>query len=127
EPRAARCEGRQVVMRLEGDSLLIDGALTLATVPALAAAVRDHLRQGVRVIDFRGVTEVDSSAVALALEWLRQAAEGGGALRLANLPAAVQNLAKLYGGSGLLQPAASRSAGREATAIPPRTGAATAN
>jgi len=94
-------------MRLEGDSLLIDGALTLATVPALAGAVRDHLQQGVRVIDFRGVTEVDSSAVALALEWLRQAAEGGSALRLANLPAAMQNLAKLYGVSELLQPASS--------------------
>ena len=94
-------------MRLEGDSLLIDGALTLATVPGLAGAVRDHLRQGVRVIDFRGVTEVDSSAVALALEWLRQAAEGGSALRLANLPSAMQNLAKLYGVSELLQPASS--------------------
>src|SRR5262249_58106751 len=85
EPRAARREGRQVVMRLEGDSLLIDGALTLATVPALAGAVRDHLRQGVRVIDFRGVTEVDSSAVALALEWLRQPPPRASALRLPHL------------------------------------------
>jgi len=94
-------------MRLDGDAVVIEGALTLATVPGLAGAVRDHLRQGVRVIDFRGVTEVDSSAVALALDWLRQAAEGGGALRLANLPAAMQNLAKLYGVSELLQPASS--------------------
>ena len=94
-------------MRLEGDALLLDGAVTLATVPVLAAAVRDHLRNGARVIDFRGVTEVDSSAVALALEWLRQAAEGGGTLQFANLPVAMQNLAKLYGVSELLQPASS--------------------
>jgi len=55
------------------------------------------LRQGVRVVDFRSVTDVDSAAVALALEWLRSAAESGRGLRLANLPAAMQNLAKLTG------------------------------
>jgi phospholipid transport system transporter-binding protein len=93
-------------MRLEGDALVIEGALTLATVPGLAGAARDHLRQGARVVDLRGVTEVDSSAVALALEWLRLAAESGSPLRFANLPVAMQNLAKLYGVSELLQPAA---------------------
>lgn len=92
-------------MRLEGDALVIEGALTLATVPALAGAARDPLRRGARVVDLRGVTEVDSSAVALALEWLRQAAEAGNSLRFANLPVAMQNLAKLYGVSELLQPA----------------------
>ena len=90
--------------RLDGEALVLEGALTLATVSALAAGVRDQLRQA-RVIDFRGVTEVDSAAVALALEWLRQAAESGSALRFANLPVAMQNLAKLYGVSELLQPA----------------------
>ena len=92
-------------MRLEGDALVVEGALTLATVPALAAAAREHLRQGARVVDLRGITEVDSSAVALALEWLRQATESGSSLRFANLPVAMQNLAKLYGVSELLQPA----------------------
>ena len=94
-------------MRRDGDSLYLEGALTLATVSGLASAVRDELRQGARVVDFRGVTEVDSSAVALALEWMRGAAESRTALRLANLPAAMQNLAKLYGVSELLQPASS--------------------
>jgi phospholipid transport system transporter-binding protein len=95
------------VIRREGDSLLIEGALTLSTVSGLASEVRDHLRQGARVIDLRGVSEVDSSAVALALEWLRQAAESGPGLRFVNLPVAMQNLAKLYGVSELLQPASS--------------------
>jgi len=48
---------------------------------------------------------VDSAAIALALEWLRQAEESKTALRFANLPAAMQNLAKLYGVSELLQSA----------------------
>jgi len=93
------------VIRRDGDSLFLEGALTLGTVSSLAGAVRDHLRQGARVVDFRGVSEVDSSAVALALEWLRQAAESKTGLRFANLPAAMQNLAKLYGVSELLQSA----------------------
>ena len=95
------------MIRREGDSLLIEGALTLATVSGLAGEARDHLRQGVRVIDLRGVSEVDSSAVALALEWLRQAAEAKPGLRFVNLPVAMQNLAKLYGVSELLQPGSS--------------------
>lgn len=94
-------------MRLDDDAVVLEGALTLATVSGFAGAVRDGLRQGAHVIDFRGVTEVDSAAVALALEWLKQAAESGSALRFTNLPAAMQNLAKLYGVSELLQPASS--------------------
>ena len=95
------------MIRREGDSLILEGPVTLDTVPALIGAVEENMRQGVRVVDFREVTEVDSAAVALALEWLRQAAESKTGLRLANLPAAMQNLAKLYGVSELLQSASS--------------------
>jgi len=95
------------VIRRDGDSLFVEGALTLGTVSEVAGAVREHLGQGVRVVDFGNVTEVDSAAVALALEWLRQAAEGKTGLRYANLPVPMQNLAKLYGVSELLQPASS--------------------
>jgi phospholipid transport system transporter-binding protein len=94
------------VIRREGDSLILEGAVTLDTVPALIGAAEENL-QGVRVVDFRDVTEVDSAAVALALEWLRRAGEGKTGLRLANLPPAMQNLAKLYGVSELLQSASS--------------------
>ena len=95
------------MMRREGDSLILAGPVTLDTVPGLVGTAGEHLRQGVRVVDFRDVTEVDSAAVALALEWLRRAAESRSGLRLANLPAAMQNLAKLYGVSELLQPVSS--------------------
>jgi phospholipid transport system transporter-binding protein len=95
------------VIRRDGDALVVDGALTLHTVPRLAEAAAEHLRGGAKVVDFRGVTEVDSSAVALVLEWLREAAETGSGLKLANLPVAMQNLAKLYGVYELLQSASS--------------------
>ena len=89
------------MIRRDGDSLFLEGALTLSTVSEVARAVEEQLRQGARVVDFRGVTEVDSAALALALEWLRQNGHTG--LRYANLPVAMQNLAKLYGVSELLQ------------------------
>ena len=93
------------MIRREGNSLFLEGAVTLETVPGLIGVVDEHLRQGASVVDFSGVKEVDSAAVALALEWLRQADQAGAGLRLANLPAAMQNLAKLYGVSELLQSA----------------------
>ena len=94
-----------MTLRREGEKLMIDGAVTLDTVPGLISAAEEHFRQGADVVDFEAVTEVDSAAVALALEWVRQAERANVALRLVNLPASMQNLAKLYGVSELLQPA----------------------
>ena len=85
--------------------LVLEGAVTLDTVPGLILEAEEHLRQGADAIDFSAVTEVDSAAVALALEWVRQAERANVALRLVNLPTSIQDLAKLYGVAELLQPA----------------------
>ena len=87
----------------QGDRLLLQGPLTIGTVSALLAQCRRLLAPGVAVLDFEGVTEVDSAAVALALECLREARRRQLALSLANLPEAMQNLAQLYAVSELLQ------------------------
>lgn len=87
----------------EGDRLLVQGAVTIGTVAALLEQARALLAQGVAVLDFKGVTEVDSAAVALALECLREARRRELALSLANLPDAMRNLAELYAVSELLQ------------------------
>jgi phospholipid transport system transporter-binding protein len=91
------------VITHEGDRLLFDGPVTIATVSALLAQCRALLVPGVAVLDFKGVTEVDSAAVALALECLREARRRELALSLANLPEAMQHLAELYAVSELLQ------------------------
>jgi len=93
------------MLRREGETLLLEGPVTLETVPGLVSVAEQHFRQGAGVIDLAGVTEVDSAAVALALEWVRQAERASVKLRLLNVPASIQNLAKLYGVSELLQPA----------------------
>ncbi|MCC6474625.1 MAG: STAS domain-containing protein [Burkholderiales bacterium] len=90
------------MIRREGERLLVEGPLTMHTVPDLVAGAGEHFSAGVSQADFGRVTDVDSSAVALALEWKRQAAGSGLNLRLENLPRAMQNLARLYGVSELL-------------------------
>ncbi len=86
-----------------GDRLLLQGPVTIGTVTALLAQFRALLAPGVAVLDFEAVTEVDSAAVALALECLREARRRELALALANFPAAMRNLAELYAVSELLQ------------------------
>lgn len=87
----------------EGDRLLLQGPVTIGTVSALLTQARALLAPGVAVLDFEGVTEVDSAAVALALECLREARRRELPLSLANLPEAMQHLAELYAVSDLLQ------------------------
>jgi len=86
-----------------GDRLLVDGPVTIGTVTALLAQSRTLLAPGVAVLDFKGVTEVDSAAVALALACVREARRRQLALSLVNLPEAMQHLAELYAVSELLQ------------------------
>ncbi len=91
------------MIQSDGETLRVEGALTIETVPGLVDAIGDHLEQGARRIDFSGVTDVDSAAVALAIEWLRQAAVKNILIELTNLPVVLRNLANLYGVANLLQ------------------------
>ncbi len=91
------------MIKQSDDRLLLQGPVTIGTVTALLTQLRAQLAPGVAVLDFEGVTEVDSAAVALALECLREARRRKLALSLANLPESMRNLAELYSVSELLQ------------------------
>lgn len=80
-------------MRREGNRILLDGAVTMDTVPGLLPGALAAVRAGADMLDFAGTTVVDSAAIALALE-LRRAS--GGQLALGNLPPTALNLARLY-------------------------------
>ena len=87
--------------------LALDGALSFETLPDVlraseAYAARPDLPERL-TIDFAGVDAVDSSAVALLLEWRRQAARLGKKLDFVNLPANLVALATLYGVEDLIQ------------------------
>ncbi len=92
-----------------GEVLALEGELSFETLPAVLAesveyAARADLPERL-TIDFSGITAVDSSAVALLLEWRRQALARGKALVFVNLPPNLLALAQLYGVAELIQPA----------------------
>ncbi|HKA39315.1 MAG TPA: STAS domain-containing protein [Burkholderiales bacterium] len=80
----------------------VQGPVTVDNVVSLLEQGREQLASASTTIDLSGVTEVDSSALSLLLEWRRDAARNGRALRFARLPANLQSLAQLYGVTELL-------------------------
>ena len=82
-------------MKIDGDTLVLEGAVTMLTAPALAQAVERAGGSAPRRIDMRGVTELDSAGVALVLQIARSAP--GAALPIEGAPAALVKLVRLYG------------------------------
>jgi phospholipid transport system transporter-binding protein len=80
----------------------VQGPVTVDNVVTLLEQGREQLTSATTTIDLSGVTEVDSSALSLLLEWRRDAARSGRTLRFAKLPGNLQSLAKLYGVTELL-------------------------
>ena len=79
------------------------GPLTIANASVYVDAARTHWPQeGDAVIDFAGVTEADSAALALIFKWQRDAEKKGRRIRCVNIPANVISLATLYGVDGLI-------------------------
>jgi phospholipid transport system transporter-binding protein len=89
------------------EALALTGALSFETIPKVleesaAYAARADLPARL-VIDFGGITGVDSAAVALLLEWRRQAVRRGKQLEFVNLPPNLLALAELYGVADLIK------------------------
>lgn len=87
--------------------LTIAGPLTMRTAQAWRARGRKAIAAGACRVDLSAVTEADSAALALLLDWQRAALEArAGALTLVGLPAGLASLAELYGIESLLPTAA---------------------
>jgi phospholipid transport system transporter-binding protein len=102
------------MIRRDGDRMFVSGGLTLASVAAALPEGNAAIGQGVRTVDLAEVGELDSSALALLLAWLREAKKYGGALSFANLPQGLLAIASLYGVDELLP--VSQPSGSPATA-----------
>lgn len=86
----------------EDDRLMVQGRLTIATVPALFETGLQHLASENLLVDFSKVEAVDSAAVSLLLGWARAAKRNHHELRVTGLPDDLLSLARLYGVSDLL-------------------------
>lgn len=84
------------------DKLMVDGPILFENVMCVMQAGMVRIGGRRLEIDFTHVTEVDSSAVSMLLEWLRTAQAKGCQLRLVNLPENLRSLIKLYDVDDLL-------------------------
>ncbi|GHT96040.1 hypothetical protein AGMMS49545_20090 [Betaproteobacteria bacterium] len=77
--------------------LSIDTPMTLSTARELLLTGESLLSDGKdKIIDLAAVGQVDSSALAVLLEWQRLCKAAGGKFSLSGVPANLQALADLY-------------------------------
>lgn len=88
-----------------GGRCAVRGPINLSNVVALLAEGNNRFTAPEVRVDLAGVTDVDSTAVSLLLEWRREAARNGRRIEFENLPGNLTSLAKLYGVIDLLNPA----------------------
>ena len=93
------------MIRREGERMVVSGALTLASVSADLAQGKAAIAEGVRSVDLAEAGELDSSALALLLAWLREAKRLNRELEFTNLPQGLTTIARLYGVADLLSAA----------------------
>jgi phospholipid transport system transporter-binding protein len=92
----------------QGNRLLVHGDMTVETVGALMAEGLPEMAGEIE-LDLSQVSDVDSSAVSLLFQWLREAQSRQVSLRYSNLPATLVSLATLYGVLEMLPQAAAHS------------------
>jgi phospholipid transport system transporter-binding protein len=80
----------------------VAGPVTLANVNAVLAEGERLFTAPSLTVDLAGVTEVDSTAVSVLLEWRRAATRAKRAIAYVNFPANLKSLIQLYGVTELL-------------------------
>jgi phospholipid transport system transporter-binding protein len=93
-----------VTISCDAGRCLVQGPVTMANVTRVLEESARAFDAPELVVDLSGVTEVDSAAVSLLLEWRRRAAAANRRIAYTNVPANLKSLADLYGVAGLLVP-----------------------
>jgi phospholipid transport system transporter-binding protein len=95
-------DGKATFESLDGERSRVVGSLEFATVARLLPLGTAAIEGGhAAVIDLAGVTDSDSSGLALLIEWLSVAKEARRSLRYENMPAQLHQLADLSEVEGL--------------------------
>ena len=90
------------MIAMEGSRGTLSGPVTLDNVRAVLEEGNRLFRDAAVTLDLAGVSEVDSTAVSLLLEWRREAQRGKRAIEYVNYPDNLRSLIELYGVSELL-------------------------
>ena len=86
----------------EGNRCTLSGPVTIKNAASVLAEGAALFDSGDVTLDLSRVTEVDSAAVSLLLEWQRAAQRRSRRIDFVNLPENLQSLAQLYGVADLL-------------------------
>jgi phospholipid transport system transporter-binding protein len=90
------------MIQVNGTSIELEGPITLESYCQLRGATKPYIGQSEWTINWKDVTEVDSTALALIFAWQRESALHGKQTHNINLPANLKSLAELYGISDLI-------------------------
>jgi phospholipid transport system transporter-binding protein len=101
-PPAAPVEPVAQVLRADDGRWALAGPLTISNVASVLAASIGMPLPSTGRVDLKGVDPVDSSGVAILLEWKRRALAEGMQLAFENVPPTMISLAELYGVDELL-------------------------
>lgn len=85
------------MLERSGNTLRVTAAMTMDTSGPLLEAGMALLNGGAIEVDLAAVDDIDSAALGLMFEWLRQAQTTNTSLVFANLPQPLISLATLYG------------------------------
>jgi phospholipid transport system transporter-binding protein len=96
------------VIREKDGRLHIKGPVTLENAMTLRDQSEQYFDRPQLLFDFSEVSEIDSAAVSLMLEWLRKGRATGCEVRFANLGESITSLTDLYGVEDLLPVNAAR-------------------
>jgi phospholipid transport system transporter-binding protein len=80
----------------------ISGDVQFGTAKVLLDASKQLPIAANTQLDFKAVTDVDTTAISLILEWKRRAKKENQSLKFVNLPANLNSLAALYGVTELI-------------------------
>jgi phospholipid transport system transporter-binding protein len=91
------------VRRVGDADWTVSGVLDVGTIPAVLAASRALWGSAPELtVDLSAVTRIDSAALALLIEWRRDAARRGRRLTIRGAPTAIASIAELCGVRELL-------------------------
>lgn len=83
--------------------IAVRGPLRFGTVSGVWRAARGLATDAPRLtVDLTGVTEADSAALALLVEWMREARQRGAEVHFAGMPRQLEAIARVSGLDGLL-------------------------
>ncbi|SFK46576.1 phospholipid transport system transporter-binding protein [Nitrosomonas aestuarii] len=92
------------MIRCEGNTLVVQGAVTVNNVTALTQEGIALLDHEYMLVDLQQVIEVDSTVISMLFEWLREANKKNCHLEFIRLPASIESLVQLYGVNDIITP-----------------------